>query len=445
MYAAMKRNGAPIAFQTAATATLGSLCNTLGTAITLGAGAVEIPGGYSTDPTITLSGLTAYDKALEHGVPPDTAPPSAPGTPTGTVNSPSSLTVRWPAATDTGYGVACYTVNKNGNALGTTMATTFTDTSANTKVSTPYSITAVDGAGNRTDGPSASLPVDVTAPSVPSGVTLNGNATVNSIPLKWNASSDNFGVASYTVFRDGSQVGTSTTPSFTDTGLSPNTPHSYAVSATDTSGNTSAQSSPAFSTSTAPDTTAPSVPTGLTAQATGPAGVSLSWSPSTDDVGVVAYRVYRDADTVAFYTAQGGTTTATDTVAPKSTHSYSVSAVDGAGNESAKSAPVSVTTPADTTPPGAPSGLTVTAVAANSVSLSWSAASDNVGVGSYRVMRNGAVIAKLACSGPDSCPTTYTDTTAKPKTKYKYVIKAVDTSGNVGPASNAVYATTPAS
>ncbi|MHB8892473.1 MAG: RNase A-like domain-containing protein, partial [Candidatus Limnocylindrales bacterium] len=89
------------------------------------------------------------------------------------------------------------------------------------------------------------------------------------------------------------------------------------------------------------DTTAPSVPTGLTATATGPATVALSWTASTDNVAVAGYRVLRGGSVVA--TVAG--TTWTDTGLTASTaYAYTVTAIDGAGNESAASGSTGATT-----------------------------------------------------------------------------------------------------
>ena len=93
-----------------------------------------------------------------------------------------------------------------------------------------------------------------------------------------------------------------------------------------------------------PDTTAPSPPTSLTATAPAPNQVSLAWTGSTDDVGVTAYRLYRNGSTTALATST--TTTFTDpTVGPNTAYSYQVTAVDAAGNESASSNIATVTTP----------------------------------------------------------------------------------------------------
>lgn len=92
------------------------------------------------------------------------------------------------------------------------------------------------------------------------------------------------------------------------------------------------------------DVSAPSAPTGLTATATGPTSVALSWTAATDDVGVTGYRVQRDGADIAggvtgtSYTDTGG--------APASTYTYRVIALDAAGHTSAPSAPATVTTPA---------------------------------------------------------------------------------------------------
>ncbi|MFE0463754.1 glycoside hydrolase family 6 protein, partial [Kitasatospora sp. NPDC058965] len=61
------------------------------------------------------------------------------------------------------------------------------------------------------------------------------------------------------------------------------------------------------------------------------------------------------------------------------------------------------TTGGDTTPPSTPAGLTVSGTTASSVSLSWTAATDNVGVTGYNVYRNGTKVGTTATTG-------YTDT-----------------------------------
>src|SRR5207237_8387726 len=104
-------------------------------------------------------------------------------------------------------------------------------------------------------------------------------------------------------------------------------------------------------TSAPSDTTAPTTPTGLAASALTATSLTLSWSPATDNVGVTGYRVYRDGTLVA---SPGGTSVSITGLLASVLYSFTVSAVDAAGNASASSAPLSVTTPPLTTPTSAP-------------------------------------------------------------------------------------------
>src|SRR5436309_11100019 len=140
------------------------------------------------------------------------------------------------------------------------------------------------------------------------------------------------------------------------------------------------------------DTTPPSTPIGLTGAAAGSTGASLSWSASTDNVGVIAYILLRNGVQVA----TPATTSFADTgLSAAATYSYSVAARDAAGNLSPNSASVSVTI-ADTTPPTTPIGLTAAVAGSTGANLSWSASTDNVGVTDYIVRRNGVQVATPA-------------------------------------------------
>jgi len=91
------------------------------------------------------------------------------------------------------------------------------------------------------------------------------------------------------------------------------------------------------------DEEAPSAPSGLTATATSPHAVELSWGESTDNIGVYQYTVYRDGEPLATTRA---TSFSDEGLDGGSSFSYFVTAKDTAGNESARSNEVSVTTPA---------------------------------------------------------------------------------------------------
>src|SRR5215831_2189897 len=109
---------------------------------------------------------------------------------------------------------------------------------------------------------------DTTPPTTPSGLSAS-TASSSQINLAWGASSDNVGVTGYRVYRGGALLATlAAATAYQDTGLSPSTTYSYTVQAFDAAGNASPQSAAASTTtSPAPDTTAPSTPTGLVATA----------------------------------------------------------------------------------------------------------------------------------------------------------------------------------
>ncbi|MDX6343577.1 MAG: hypothetical protein QOH87_3715 [Trebonia sp.] len=177
---------------------------------------------------------------------------------------------------------------------------------------------------------------DSTAPTVPGG--LQANPGDGRASLSWSAATDpDSPVAGYYVLRNGVQVANVSSTAYTDTGLSDGTKYSYSVEAYDPSGNVSAPSTPASVTPV--DTTAPSVPTGLRATA-GNSQVALSWTASTDNVGVTGYRVYRNGALVA---SPSGTSYTDTGLTDGTAYSYTVAAVDAATNTSAQAGAVSVT------------------------------------------------------------------------------------------------------
>ena len=223
---------------------------------------------------------------------------------------------------------------------------------------------------------------DSAAPSVPAGLTATASSC-SQVNLSWTAATDTggSGLAGYKVFRGGVQIATTTSTSYSNTGLSASTPYSFTVAAYDNAGNTSAQSTAASATTpTCPDTTAPSVPSGLTATASSCSQVNLSWTASTDTggSGLAGYKVFRGGVQIATTTSPSYSNTGLSASTP---YLFTVAAYDNAGNTSTQSTAASATTPAcpDTTAPAVPSGLTATASSCTQVNLSWTASTDTGG------------------------------------------------------------------
>ncbi|TJY40813.1 VWA domain-containing protein [Cohnella pontilimi] len=176
---------------------------------------------------------------------------------------------------------------------------------------------------------------DTEAPSVP--VLSLVQAGGESVDLAWTASTDNAGVAGYHVYRDGTMIGTTTDTSYTASGLTQNTNYSFTVSAFDAVGNESGQSN--VVTVLTPDISPPTVPANVQVTSKTSTSVTLSWSDSTDNVGVKGYNVYRDGVFVTQVTSPGYTDTS---LVKGKSYEYTITAIDNAGNESAPSGAIVV-------------------------------------------------------------------------------------------------------
>src|SRR5262245_50997315 len=149
------------------------------------------------------------------------------------------------------------------------------------------------------------------------------------------------------------------------------------------------------------DTVPPSVPAGLNSPSKTTTTVSLAWNASTDNPGgsgVAGYDVYRHG-------ALAGSPTATSLpvtgLTANTAYSFTVRARDNAGNASAQSAPLSVTTSAAncSTLPSVPGGLNSPAKTDTTVSLAWNASTPGANCTvQYRVFRNGAQITQVAAT-----------------------------------------------
>ena len=173
---------------------------------------------------------------------------------------------------------------------------------------------------------------DTTAPSTPGSVRASAS-TATSITLAWNASTDNVGVTGYGVYRNNTSVGSTAGTTFAVTGLACNTSYTLAVDAYDAAGNRSAKGSVTASTAACPDSIAPSAPTGLTVTATTPSSVSVSWTASSDNVGVTGYGAYVNGVSAGSATSTSHTFAG---LACETSYTLAVDAVDGSGNRSAK-------------------------------------------------------------------------------------------------------------
>jgi hypothetical protein len=183
------------------------------------------------------------------------------------------------------------------------------------------------------------------------------------------------------------------------------------------------------------DVDAPSTPLDITADVKN-TNVQLNWSPSEDNVGVVAYNVYQDGSVVATTSETGHKLV---DLSPLTLYSFGVSAVDAAGNESGIST-LQVTTgedeTPDTTPPTAPGNLDGTA-GAHSVLLFWEASTDDREVKGYVVSVDGFVYDTLAGNAVSVLVNNL-----DAETLYSFEVYAFDRAGNNSEVSEVTLSTT---
>ncbi len=206
------------------------------------------------DPTTIY--YTTWGMGILHGPRPELLPdPDAPTRPPGlsaTAISDTEVRLSWNPSSDaagvTGYNVYCGPFT--GYKVASTPNTTFTVSGLSPNTQYYFQVSAFDAAGNdsgptRRSATTLRSASDTTAPTVPTG--LAGTATsATAIRLTWTASTDPSsgaapasGVAGYRIYRGGAQIGTATSTTYTDTGLTTGTTYSYQVVAVDAAGNAS--------------------------------------------------------------------------------------------------------------------------------------------------------------------------------------------------------------
>jgi len=330
--------------------------------------------------------------------------------------SPSSMALAWQRSAT----ASRYRVYRNGIYIAETTQNSYFDTGLLSGTVYCYQIRMVDAAGNESSF--TGTVCNSTNMAAPTGLTATALSSTQ-IQISWTASS---GATGYYLYRDSAATPLKSVASNStvDSNLTADTSYCYAVSSFNAAGVESPKSGQVCATTRL---AAPATPT-LTATLVAGPKVNLTWTTSA---GATSYRIYRNGTLLQSATAAPVTDS---TVVLDSYYCYTISAMDAAGNESAKSDPKCVTVVA--TPPATPTGLTATVVAAPlRVNLVWSS---SAGAVSYRIYRNGV---RLFTPDPTAAPAI--DTTVGAGTLYCYTISAFDASGNESAQSTTPVCVTP--
>jgi hypothetical protein len=201
-----------------------------------GSGSITVLGVRVSGEVHTASTSSWYENMREVMAYTPSSGGSVPGAPSnlqGNAISTSQINLTWTASTGSPTG---YYVYRNGAKVGSPSTNSYSDTGLAAATQYSYYVAAYNSYG--TSGDSSTIYVTTQTPAAPTN--LQGNAASSSqINLTWTASS---GATGYEVFRDGAQVGTPSTNSYSDTGLAASTQYSYYVTAT-ANGSVSADSS----------------------------------------------------------------------------------------------------------------------------------------------------------------------------------------------------------
>ncbi len=267
----------------------------------------------------------------------------------------SSQTVTWNVAGTTANNVNCANVDilistNSGTTWSTLLAATPNDgTQAVTIPNTAGTTNRIMVKGTNhiffdVSNTNFTITAGSTDTVTPTAPTLSASGTTESATnLSWSGATDNVAVTGYDVYKDGVLLGSTASTTYSVSGLANSTTYAFTVKAKDAAGNASVSSNAVNVTTLTPvpDTTAPTAPT-LSASGTTTTTTNLSWSGATDNIAVTGYDVYRNGSLIGSTTS--ATTYAVTGLTASTTYTFNVTAKDAAGNVSANSNTVSVTT-----------------------------------------------------------------------------------------------------
>jgi len=379
--------------------------------------------------------------------PPQTLPPPDP--PSGLIATPGSTTqinLAWTdnSSDETGFKVERSLSASSGFAQMATVGagvTSYANTGLSANTTYYYRVYAYNADGNSAYSNTASATTPDVPPAAPSNLTATAVSS-SQINLAWSDNSGNEtgfkierSLSATSGFVQIAVVGANVA-AYSNTSLAASTTYYYRVRAYN-AGNSAYSNTASATTQAAPDTTPPSAPGSLTASAVSSTQIDLSWSASTDNVGVTGYRVYRSTTLVG---SPVGTSWSDTGLTPSTSYSYTVKAADAAGNLSAASNTATATTLPAEVPPAAPSSLIATPGSTTQVNLAWSDNSSNeTGFKIERSLSASTGFSQIATVGAGV--TSYINTGLSPSTTYYYRVRAYNATGDSG-YSNTAPATT---
>jgi predicted phage tail protein/sugar lactone lactonase YvrE len=292
-----------------------------------------------------------------------------------------------------------------------------------------FSVKAIDAAGNVGPAATSTYQLDSSSSSPPT-ITASPSPVTSNRNASWSFT----GVASSYECQlvTGSTIVSAYSPCTSPRSYSlvgqPDGTYTFSVRGIDGAGNRSAQTTSSF----VLDTTPPATPT--ITFSPGPTGNSTNagWDFTGESGATFQCQLTRGATVVSAYAACTGPKSYDLTGQPDGTYTFSVKAIDAAGNVSQAA---TSDYDFDTTAPAAPSIDSTPGSPGNSRSPSWSFSGESGATYQCRLLRGSTVVSDFAsCASPKAY-----DLSGQPDGDYTFSVRAVDAAGNVGPASSSSY------
>ena len=353
---------------------------------------------------------------------------------TATPVSPTKVNLTWTTADNPGgIGYKQSAVYRGNNLLTYVTGSSYLAKNLSANTNYTFKVRNYDLDGNFTDS-SASIRTPATDTVRPNPPTTISATTVSAvgIDLSWNGQSDNEAVKTCNVYRsvDGGAFGAiafgvscfdATAATYQDRNVGYGRQYQYYVTALDAVPLESDPSPKTALINTPPDTIAPSVPSLSSVRALGETQAEIVWSAATDNdpVTVVRYDVFRGPDGVV--RSNVASPFVDSGLSAAGTYTYTVRAKDLAGNLSAPSNALSVTTE-DNSLPTVPSDVRAIALSPLEIQIEWDPSSDvGFGVLHYNIFKDGNATPFATSSIPQ-----YVDSTVTAGSTHRYAVSAVD-------------------
>jgi len=337
-----------------------------------------------------------------------------------TLESISQITLKWTAVSGaTSYKI--YRSEKSGGTytpIGTSTTSDYSDDGLKVNTTYYYKVSGVNAEGEGAQSSSVHMKTVAAKPKAVTGLVTRVESD-DQVDLKWNEVS---GAKSYKIYRstkstgdDYKRIGTSTTTSFSDTGLKSKATYYYEVSAVNEVSEGD-RSNPVLGA-----TKVPGKATKLSVEVISESQLDLSWKAVS---GALSYKIYRSSSSSGSYTSIG--TSETNSYSNKdlkanASYYYKVSAVNGVGEGTQTSAVLG-----ETKVPGQVTSLRLKVIDDSRLELNWKEVS---GAESYEIYCSTSLHGNDYTSIGTTTTTSFTDRGLKERTMYYYRVSAVNDIG----------------